>query len=79
MTQTATPPRRGIGFLSAFFLVLFVLKVTGFLGWSWWWVTAPLWAPFALWFGLLALAALVIGLAKLVTWPARRRKKARRR
>lgn len=36
----------GIGFAGAFFLVLLVLKLTGHLSWSWWWVTAPLWIPF---------------------------------
>lgn len=26
--------------------VLFVgLKLTGFISWSWWWVTAPFWMP----------------------------------
>ena len=29
--------------------VLFVaLKLTGFIDWSWWWVTAPFWGGFAL-------------------------------
>lgn len=26
--------------------LLFVgLKLTGYISWSWWWVTAPFWAP----------------------------------
>lgn len=25
------------------FLVFLVLKLTGAVGWSWWWVTLPLW------------------------------------
>lgn len=25
------------------FLIFLVLKLTGVIGWSWWWVTAPLW------------------------------------
>lgn len=28
------------------FLVFLVLKLTGYIDWSWWWVTAPLWIPF---------------------------------
>ena len=29
--------------------VLFVgLKLTGFIDWSWWWVTSPFWLPFAI-------------------------------
>lgn len=40
-------PQR-IGFLGALFLVFLVLKLTNFIGWSWWWITAPLWGPVAL-------------------------------
>lgn len=33
---------------SLLFTVLFVLlKAFGLIGWSWWWVFAPLWAPVA--------------------------------
>lgn len=28
------------------FLVFLVLKLTGVIDWSWWWVTAPLWVTF---------------------------------
>lgn len=30
------------------FAVLFVLKLTERVDWSWWWIAAPLWAPFAI-------------------------------
>jgi len=30
------------------FIAFLVLKLTGVIGWSWWWVTAPLWGPVAL-------------------------------
>ena len=30
-------------FMGALFLVFLVLKLTGTITWSWWWVTAPLW------------------------------------
>lgn len=33
----------GIGFAGLLFLVFLVLKLTGVIAWSWWWVTAPLW------------------------------------
>lgn len=33
----------GIGLFSATFLVFLVLKLTGYIDWSWWWITAPLW------------------------------------
>jgi hypothetical protein len=30
------------------FIVFLVLKLTGVIGWSWWWITCPLWIEFAL-------------------------------
>ena len=30
------------------FLVFLVLKLCGQIGWSWWWVSAPLWGPVVL-------------------------------
>ena len=30
------------------FIVFLVLKLTGVITWSWWWVTAPLWIPWAI-------------------------------
>lgn len=32
----------------ALFAVFAVLKLTGVIAWSWWWVTAPIWIPAAL-------------------------------
>jgi len=52
--------------------VLFVgLKLTGYIDWSWWWVTLPFW-------GGLALAA-VIGVLCLLGWLATRALNSRRR
>lgn len=30
-----------------------ILKLTGYIAWSWWWVLAPFWAPLALFLALL--------------------------
>lgn len=38
----------GISFGGLVFIVFLVLKLCGVIGWSWWWVTSPLWIPFAL-------------------------------
>lgn len=35
----------GIGFTTILFFVFLALKLMGFIAWSWWWVTAPLWLP----------------------------------
>lgn len=39
----------------ALFIVFTVLKLTHTIDWSWWWVTAPIWIPFALAFVIAAL------------------------
>lgn len=30
----------------AAFVIFTVLKLTGVIAWSWWWITAPIWIPF---------------------------------
>ena len=37
-----------IGFFGLLTLIFITLKLTGYIDWSWWWVLAPLWGPFAL-------------------------------
>lgn len=49
----------GIGFGGALFLVFLVLKLTGVIDWSWWWITAPLWLPIAIVIGILAVAGTI--------------------
>ena len=38
----------GLGLGSVLFIVFLVLKLTGNIDWSWWWVTSPLWIPITL-------------------------------
>lgn len=38
----------GLSFLSVLGIVFIVLKLTGTISWSWWWVLAPFWTPFAI-------------------------------
>jgi hypothetical protein len=38
----------GISISVIVFLIFFVLKMTGYINWSWIWVLSPLWIPFAL-------------------------------
>jgi len=35
----------GIGLSGILFIVFLVLKLTGNINWSWWWVTSPIWIP----------------------------------
>ena len=33
----------GIGFSGLLTILFVALKLTGYIDWSWWWVTSPLW------------------------------------
>lgn len=48
----------GISFLSVLFFIFLVLKLTDVITWSWWWVTAPIWMPFA--FGLIVTIIIIL-------------------
>ena len=41
--------------LTILFVVFLVLKLTGNIDWSWWWVTSPLWVPIAIAFGIIGI------------------------
>jgi len=38
-------PSGGIGCTTVLAIVFIVLKLTGHISWSWWWVLAPTWIP----------------------------------
>lgn len=42
----------GTGFPGLLAITFIVLKLTGVIDWSWWWILAPLWGAFVV--GLLA-------------------------
>ena len=48
----------GIGVI--LFTVFLVLKLTGTIDWSWWWVTSPLWIPFVA-------AVIILGVIGVIT------------
>ncbi len=53
----------GIGIGMVLFIVFLVLKLTGTINWSWWWVTSPLWIPFvaaAVILGIVGVVAIII-------------------
>jgi hypothetical protein len=70
----------GIGLFGFMFLILFALKLgigeTVVMGWSWWWITAPLWAPVSFLIVVLlagaVCAAVVVGLLSIKTRVAKR-------
>lgn len=56
-----------ISLLFALFIVLLVLKLTGYITWSWWLVTAPLWLVPALFFVIIAII-LCLGIVGLILY-----------
>lgn len=48
----------GPSFATILALLFIGLKLTGQIGWSWWWVLSPLWVPPLFTFGIVALFAL---------------------
>jgi len=45
----------GIGTLGLLGVCFVILKLTGYISWSWWWVTLPFWGGFALVMGILSI------------------------
>ena len=56
-----------LSLLLALFIVLLVLKLTGYITWSWWLVTSPLWLVPALFFVIIAII-LCLGLVGLILY-----------
>ena len=53
-------------------LIFITLKLCGVISWSWWWVLAPFWGPFALIIAVLLFSLIVIGLAEAFKWCGRK-------
>lgn len=56
MSESSTS--RGFSFEFVLFVVFLVLKLTGTIDWSWWWVTSPLWISVVVFIIALALYGL---------------------
>lgn len=50
----------GIGFAGLLTITFIVLKLTGVITWSWWWVLSPIWISFLLVFLILLIPLLLI-------------------
>ena len=50
----------GVGFAGLLFMVFLVLKLTGVIDWSWWWVTAPLWITALVTFAIILIVFIVV-------------------
>jgi membrane protein YdbS with pleckstrin-like domain len=53
----------GIGICWLLTIIFMVLKLTGTIAWSWWWVFSPLWIPFALAIVVAFIILIVVGIS----------------
>lgn len=63
MSDTKQTTSGGIGFCGLLAIVFIVLKLgvgnTAVMGWSWWWVLSPLWIPWVIVLGILAICLII--------------------
>lgn len=77
MNNNTNRTRGGIGFFGAMFLIFMTLKLTNYIDWSWWWVTAPLWGGLALFLLVFIVVFIFIFVAEMIE-DARWRKRMKR-
>jgi hypothetical protein len=64
MSNTTSSGGVGMGFI--LFIVFLILKLTGTIDWSWWWVTAPLWIPILFVAAVFGIILLFMGVVALL-------------
>jgi hypothetical protein len=67
MGDTVIIKKDSIGTVTVLFLIFLVLKLTGFIDWSWWWVTSPIWISAGIVLIVVAVAVLILGIVGLVS------------
>lgn len=62
MNNVQTTSSSGLSLGGLLLVIFVVLKLTGNIAWSWWWVLSPLWIPFA----ILVAGGIIIGIIALI-------------
>ena len=57
----------GIGLDIILFVLFLILKLTGHIDWSWWWVTSPLWIPITIVFTFIMLGTIITAIIEIFT------------
>lgn len=57
--QSSNNSSSGIGVFGLLGVAFVVLKLTGVIDWSWWWVTLPFWGGLAI--ALLIISVVIVG------------------
>ncbi|WP_336772312.1 hypothetical protein [Paenibacillus sp. MMO-58] len=66
---------KGIGLFNLLGVVFIVLKLCHVIDWSWWYVTMPLYGPYALIVVIFIVAALIIGAIDIIESMVEEKKK----
>lgn len=65
MKNSSNSGNGGVGVLGLLTVAFVVLKLTGVIAWSWWWILAPAWIPLAV--GLvITVIVMIVGLVAAV-------------
>ncbi len=54
--------RSGFSICDLLLVAFIILKLTGTINWSWWWVLAPLWIPLA----IILICIIILGIFYLI-------------
>lgn len=63
MSRETTSRSGGISVISLLGVAFVVLKLMGYIDWSWWWVTLPFWGGAAFFLVVLVLIAVIAALS----------------
>lgn len=58
--------KSGTSVLFLLFIIFLILKLTGTITWSWWYVTMPLWISFAFGLGVFAIVGAILFIGSLI-------------
>ena len=56
----------GVGFCGLLTVAFIVLKLTGYISWSWLWVLSPLWISLAVVLGIALIALIVLAIVAIL-------------
>jgi hypothetical protein len=75
MSNSSSSSSGGIGFVGLLTIVFIVLKLIGYITWSWVWVLSPLWITACIW--LVFIAIFFLALFGGAAWASRRGTRSR--
>lgn len=58
--KTVVKTSQSFPLFTILFLIFMTLKLCGVIAWSWWWITAPIWAPILIVLTIFAVVGLVV-------------------